>query len=162
MNDPYKLQRFIAAQAATYDTAVAEPGELSGGMRQRVAVARALALEPRLPLMDEPFASLDQQTRRLMQRYLIRAWRQSEATVVLVSHDLEEALALADRIALMSRPGAHHRCSWPECASSPGCQEPRLREVREQLWRHLEAEVVLRELSGAELSVLDPLGEEVA
>lgn len=83
------------------------PGALSGGMCQRIALARALALEPRLLLLDEPFSALDAQTRRLMQEQLLRAWSSSGATVLMVTHDLQEALLLADRIVLMA--SAPHR-----------------------------------------------------
>jgi NitT/TauT family transport system ATP-binding protein len=135
------------------------PRELSGGMRQRVAVARALVLGPKLLLMDEPFANLDQQTRRLMQRYLLSAWRQSDATILLVTHDLEEALALADRIAVMSRgPGRIIDVVDIDLSRPRDPAEPRLQEVRERLWRHLEAEVALHEFSGAELAALGPIG----
>ena len=78
------------------------PAALSGGMCQRIALARALALEPRLLLRDEPFSALDAQTRRLMQDQLLRAWNTSGATVLMVTHDLQEALLLADRIVLMA------------------------------------------------------------
>ena len=82
------------------------PGELSGGMRQRVAVARALAMRPRLLLMDEPFAALDVQTRRKMQDFLLDTWRDSGASVVFVTHSIDEAIALADRVCVFtSRPG---------------------------------------------------------
>ena len=78
------------------------PAALSGGMCQRIALARALALEPRLLLLDEQFSALDAQTRRLMQDQLLRAWNTSGATVLMVTHDLQEALLLADRIVLMA------------------------------------------------------------
>ena len=78
------------------------PSELSGGMKQRVALARALALKPRLILMDEPFAALDYQTRRAMQRYLLDTNRRTGATILLVTHDLIEALTLADRLIVFS------------------------------------------------------------
>ncbi len=82
------------------------PSELSGGMRQRVAVARALAMRPRLLLMDEPFAALDVQTRRKMQDFLLDTWRDSGASVVFVTHSIDEAIALADRVCVFtSRPG---------------------------------------------------------
>ncbi|MFJ2992976.1 ABC transporter ATP-binding protein [Pandoraea sp. NPDC087047] len=84
------------------------PAVLSGGMRQRIALARALAMQPRLLLLDEPFGALDAQTRRLMQQQLQRAWLTSGATVLMVTHDLQEALLLADRIVLMaSSPHGH-------------------------------------------------------
>jgi len=82
------------------------PHQLSGGMRQRVAVALALAIAPRVLLMDEPFAALDAQNRSLMQREMVRIWNTERKTVVLVTHSIEEAIILSDRIIVMTkRPG---------------------------------------------------------
>ncbi|MFO1185419.1 MAG: ABC transporter ATP-binding protein [Bauldia sp.] len=82
------------------------PSELSGGMKQRVAIARALATEPEILLMDEPFASIDAQTRELMQTELLRLWGMRKGVVVFVTHSVDEAVLLADRVVLMGpRPG---------------------------------------------------------
>ena len=84
----------------------AYPGELSGGMKQRVALARALVTKPRVLLMDEPFASIDAQTRELMQIELMRLWSDTRATVLFVTHSVDEAIVLSDRVVLMGpRPG---------------------------------------------------------
>jgi NitT/TauT family transport system ATP-binding protein len=84
----------------------AYPHQLSGGMKQRVAIARALANQPRILLMDEPFSALDAQTRARMQSYLLEIWRKIDITIVFITHDLDEAVFLADRIlVLKANPG---------------------------------------------------------
>jgi NitT/TauT family transport system ATP-binding protein len=79
------------------------PQEISGGMKQRVAIARVLILQPQVLLMDEPFASLDYYTRREMQNLLVSIWRDLGQTIVFVTHDVDEAITLADRILIMDR-----------------------------------------------------------
>src|SRR5258708_19980184 len=80
------------------------PRELSGGMRQRVSIARALAVNPSILLMDEPFASLDIQTREYMQDKLLKIWQRERQTVIFVTHSIDEAIKLPDRVALITPP----------------------------------------------------------
>ncbi len=98
--------RRVLARVGLAEATERQPDELSGGMRQRVAVARALAMQPEVLLMDEPFAALDVQTRVKMQGFLLDVWEASKASVLFVTHHMDEAIALADRIVVFTaRPG---------------------------------------------------------
>jgi NitT/TauT family transport system ATP-binding protein len=88
----------LAGQAERY------PWQLSGGMQQRVAIARAIAYRPEILLMDEPFGSVDAQTRADLQDQLLEVWRAHDSTIVLVTHDIDESVYLADRVVILSRP----------------------------------------------------------
>jgi len=100
-----RVEKYISLVGLS-DFAHAYPHELSGGMRQRVSIARALATEPVLMLMDEPLSALDSQTRIVMQQELLRMWKRTSSTVVYVTHDIAEALTLAHRVIVISaRPG---------------------------------------------------------
>jgi NitT/TauT family transport system ATP-binding protein len=120
------------------------PAQLSGGMRQRVCIARTLVTRPRLILLDEPFGALDQQTRLLMGEELLKLWRETGATVFLITHALDEAAMLADRIGVMSaRPGrllAVIDTKWPRDRDSRVVEEPAFGAITAQLWQHLRAE----------------------
>ena len=83
------------------------PHQLSGGMKQRVAIARALANRPRVLLMDEPYGALDAQTRAQMQSYLLQIWQKVDVTILFITHDLDEAVYLADRIIVLGRNPGH-------------------------------------------------------
>jgi NitT/TauT family transport system ATP-binding protein len=126
------------------DFAGAYPAQLSGGMRQRVCIARTLVLQPRLILLDEPFGALDQQTRLLMGDELLRLWRDTGATVLLITHALDEAAMLADRVGVMSaRPGRILEIvetGWPRERDSRIVAEPGFGEITSRLWRSLRAE----------------------
>jgi NitT/TauT family transport system ATP-binding protein len=120
------------------------PAQLSGGMRQRVCIARTLVAEPRLLLLDEPFGALDQQTRLLMGDEVLRLWRQIGATVFLITHALDEAAMLADRIAVMSaRPGRVIDVvdtRWPRERDSRIVENEHFGVVTSRLWKTLREE----------------------
>jgi len=126
------------------DFARAYPAQLSGGMRQRVCIARTLVLKPRLILLDEPFGALDAQTRLLMGDELLRLWRRTGATVLLITHALDEAAMLSDRIGVMSaRPGRFLdivETGWPHERNSTIVGEARFGEITGRLWNHLRGE----------------------
>jgi NitT/TauT family transport system ATP-binding protein len=124
--------------------AEAYPAQLSGGMRQRVCIARTLVMRPRLILLDEPFGALDQQTRLLMGEELLRLWRDSGATVLLITHALDEAAMLADRIGIMSaRPGRLLdivETAWPRERDSRIIADPTFGRITARLWQSLREE----------------------
>lgn len=126
------------------DFAKAYPSQLSGGMRQRVCIARTLVLKPRLILLDEPFGALDQQTRLLMGDELLRLWRTTGATVLLITHALDEAAVLSDRIGVMSsRPGRFLEIvetHWPSDRDSRIASDPAFGNITAHLWSLLRGE----------------------
>jgi NitT/TauT family transport system ATP-binding protein len=127
------------------DFAKAYPHTLSGGMRQRVAIARALAVEPQILLMDEPFAALDAQLREVLQDELLALWQADRRTVVFVTHSLEEAIVLGDRVAVMSsRPGRIvDVVDVPFDRPRTGAlrNQAEFGQLRGQLWQLLQSEI---------------------
>jgi len=124
----------------------AYPAQLSGGMRQRVCIARTLVLQPRLILLDEPFGALDQQTRLLMGDELLRLWRETGATVLLITHALDEAAMLSDRVGVMSaRPGRFIDTvvtGWPRERDSRIVTEAAFGAITASLWSSLRGEAM--------------------
>jgi len=122
----------------------AYPSQLSGGMRQRVCIARTLVLQPRLILLDEPFGALDQQTRLLMGDELLRLWRETGATILLITHALDEAAMLSDRVGVMSaRPGRFIdiiTTGWARERDSAIVADPAFGAVTARLWSLLRSE----------------------
>lgn len=124
----------------------AYPHELSGGMRQRANIVRTLVYEPQVLLMDEPFGPLDAQTRLLLQDDLLDLWQSTRKTIIFVTHDLTEAIALADRVVLMSaRPGRIVRVDSVDIPRPRDIfhihDNDRFRYLYDQIWRELEVQV---------------------
>ncbi len=120
------------------------PAQLSGGMRQRVCIARTLVLRPRLILLDEPFGALDQQTRLLMGDELLRLWRDTGASVLLITHALDESAMLSDRVGVMSaRPGRFIdmvETGWPRDRDSRVVSDAKFGALTGRLWSSLRDE----------------------
>ena len=124
------------------------PYQLSGGMQQRVGLARALAIHPEILLMDEPFASVDAQTREVLQEELLRLHERERKTMVFITHSIDEALVLGDRVAVMAmRPGRVKEVLTVNFARprDPAAvrAEPRYTEMRNYIWQELRPSVVV-------------------
>jgi len=124
------------------------PHQLSGGMRKRVALAQTLILDPQIILMDEPFSALDIQTRQLMENELLELWSANRKSVVFITHDLEEAISLSDRVVVLSAgPEAHPIGEFPIDLPRPRDVAeirltPRFLELHTLIWRAMKAEVL--------------------
>jgi NitT/TauT family transport system ATP-binding protein len=122
------------------------PNELSGGMRQRVNLARALAIEPQVLLMDEPFAALDAQTREIMQRELLKIWAATGKTVLFITHQIDEAVYLSDRVLVFSRqPGriaADIRIPFRRPRELALKRSPEFLKYVDDVWKLIENDVI--------------------
>jgi NitT/TauT family transport system ATP-binding protein len=118
------------------------PNELSGGMQQRVNLARALAADPVVLLMDEPFAALDAQTREFMQAELLKIWTQARKTVLFITHQINEAIYLADRVVVMSARPGRVKDVFPIPFERPRTlslkRDPRFLEIEDKIWQLVE------------------------
>jgi len=122
----------------------AYPYQISGGMQQRCGLARALAIEPRVLLMDEPFAAVDAQTREILQFELLRIWEQRPTTMVFVTHSIEEAVLMGDRVVVLKgRPSRVHEIiaiDLPRPRDRATLGAPRFAQLRERVWSTLMVE----------------------
>jgi NitT/TauT family transport system ATP-binding protein len=115
------------------------PKELSGGMKQRVAIARSLICKPKILLMDEPFASLDSQTRFNMQKFLLRIWNETGKTILFVTHNVDEAVFLSQRIIILSeRPGRIAATIHMEMPYPRDVNEPDFTRVRKEVFKYIQ------------------------
>ncbi|MGW1979453.1 ABC transporter ATP-binding protein [Streptomyces sp. NPDC001889] len=139
-----RAARWLARMGLS-DVADAYPSALSGGMRQRVAIARALAVEPEILLMDEPFGALDAQLRTILQDELLELTQSTRTTTLFITHSLEEAIVLGDRVLVMSaRPGriiAERRPPFDRPRSAGVRSAPEFTALRSELWELLRGEV---------------------
>ena len=123
------------------------PHELSGGMKQRVGLARALATDPNVLLMDEPFAALDAQTRDLMQVELLRVWQEAKKTVLFVTHQIDEAIYLSDRVMVMTKRPGRAKKIFPIALPRPRDYEmrvtPEFNELKLEIWNALKDEITV-------------------
>ena len=121
------------------------PHELSGGMQQRCNLARALTVDPKILIMDEPFAALDAQTREIMQLELLRIWLEAKKTVLFITHQINEAIYLADRVIVFgARPGRVKqtiKIDLPRPRPLAVKRDPKFLEYEDQLWTLIEEEV---------------------
>jgi NitT/TauT family transport system ATP-binding protein len=140
-----RVAHFFLEVVRLLDFSSARPHELSGGMKQKVALARALANDPEVILMDEPFASLDAQTRLILREELLRIWERDKKTVILVTHNIEEAVMLCDRIAVMSASPGVVKCVIPVDVPRPrtikSMSNPDFVRCVEKIWELLRYEV---------------------
>jgi len=140
-----RATQFFLEVVRLLDFGGAHPGELSGGMKQKVAIARALANDPEVIVMDEPFASLDAQTRLLLREELLAIWEKHKKTVILVTHNIEEAVMLCDRVAVMSAaPGVVKSIvpiDLPRPRGFKTMQSPEFIKCLEKIWELLRSEV---------------------
>ena len=145
--DPAEIARrldYALRLMGLVDFAKSYPAQLSGGMRQRVCIARTLVMQPRMILLDEPFGALDAQTRLIMGDELLKVWRETGATVLLITHALDEAAMLSDRIGIMSaRPGRIIKdvtTHWPRERDSRIAADPGFGRITADLWSVLREE----------------------
>jgi len=142
-----RIAALLAAVGLPASVARMYPHELSGGMKQRVGLARALATDPDVLLMDEPFAALDAQTRDLMQVELLRIWREARKTVLFVTHQIDEAIYLSDRVLVMSkRPGRTKKIfdvKLPRPRDYEMRVTPEFNDLKLEIWNTLKDEITV-------------------
>ena len=140
-----RVSQYFLEMVRLFDFSGSHPHELSGGMKQKVAIARALANDPEVILMDEPFANLDAQTRLLLREELLRIWERDKKTVILVTHNLEESVMLCDRIAVMSAaPGVMKSIvsvDVPRPRNFRSMRDPDFGRCMEKIWELLRYDV---------------------
>jgi NitT/TauT family transport system ATP-binding protein len=140
-----RVSQYFLEVVRLFDFGGSHPHELSGGMKQKVAIARALANDPEVILMDEPFASIDAQTRLLLREELLRIWEHDKKTVILVTHNLEEAVMLCDRVAVLSAaPGIVKSIvtiDVPRPRNLKSMRDPDYGRCMEKIWNLLRYDV---------------------
>ena len=139
-----RIGRTLLARVGLSSRSDSFPKQLSGGMQQRVGIARALANDPRVLLMDEPFGALDAQTRSMMQRVLLDVWAEVGVTVLFVTHDIDEAVVLADRIVIMSASPGRFIDDIPVPIPRPRAEDvmfsPEFNRIKRRCFDHIRRE----------------------